>query len=44
METLGWLRANPAPVVRSPRVTRKMAALDGNTVPILPEATKGTRF
>jgi integrase len=42
--TLGWLRANPAAAVRSPKVTRKTAALDGNTVPILLEATKGTRF
>ncbi|MBV8725440.1 MAG: site-specific integrase [Candidatus Eremiobacteraeota bacterium] len=43
-KTLGWLRANPAAAVRSPKVTRKTAALDGNTVPILLEATKGTRF
>ncbi|HEY1868562.1 MAG TPA: tyrosine-type recombinase/integrase, partial [Candidatus Cybelea sp.] len=43
-KTLGWLRANPAAAVRSPRVTRKTAALDGNTVPILLEATRGTRF
>ena len=43
-KTLGWLRANPAAAVRSPKVTRKMAALDGSTVPILLEATKGTRF
>jgi integrase len=43
-KTLGWLRANPAAAVRSPKVTRKTAALDGSTVPILLEATKGTRF
>jgi integrase len=44
MKTLGWLRANPAAAVRSPKVTRKMAALDGSTVPILLEATERTRF
>ena len=43
-KTLGWLRSNPAAAVRSPRVTRKTATLDGNIVPILLEATKGTRF
>lgn len=43
-KTLGWLRANPAAAVRSPKVTRKAVALDSNTVPILLEATKGTRF
>jgi integrase len=43
-KTLGWLRANPAAAVRSPRVTRKVAALDGNALPMLLEATKETRF
>jgi integrase len=44
IKTLGWLHANPAAAVRRPKVTRKTAILDSNTVPILLEATKGTRF
>jgi integrase len=43
-KTLGWLRANPATAVRSPKVTRRTAALDDNMLPVLLEATRGTRF
>ncbi len=43
-KTLGWLTANPAATVRSPRVAKRALALDEHTTPMLMEAAKGTRF
>jgi hypothetical protein len=43
-KALGWLRANPAAAVRSPRLTRRALALDEHTIPLLLEAAKRTRF
>ena len=43
-KTLGWLRTNPAATVRSPRVAKRALALDEQTIPILLEAAKRTRF
>ncbi len=43
-KTLGWLRANPADAVRSPRAAKRALALDEQTVPMLLDAAKRTRF
>jgi integrase len=43
-KTLGWLRTNPAAAVRSPRVAKRGLSLDEDTLPLLLEAAKGTRF
>ena len=43
-KTLGWLSANPAAAVRSPRVAKRALALGEQTTPLLMEGAKGTRF